>query len=150
MAILAAINETENAKRVAAVGYDLAAAHDDTLVAVHVIPDAEAESHIEQMQQIAGFEDFSITRERESAARFARGLVEEAVPEADPDRVDARGRIGEPAEAILSTAEDLDPRYVVLGGRRRSPVGKALFGSTTQTVLLEVACPAVTVLADAE
>lgn len=150
MTILAAVNETENATRVAAVGYDLATAYDDTLVALHVIPEAEAEAHLAEMQRLSGFEDFSIRREQESAARFAARVVEEAVPDADPERVDSRGRIGEAAPAILSDLEEVDPRYVVIGGRRRSPVGKAVFGSTTQTVLLEASCPAVTVMADRE
>lgn len=146
MTILAAVNETANARRVATVGYDLAEAYDDTLVALHVIPEAEAEAHLEEMQRLAGFEDFSVTRERESAARFASDLVESAIPERDPDRVEARGRIGDAAESILDTAEELEPRYLVVGGRRRSPVGKAVFGSTTQTVLLGADCPAVSVL----
>lgn len=150
MVILAAVNETENAKRVASVGYDLAEAFDDTLVALHVIPAAEAEAHLAEMQRLSGFEDFSISREQESAARFAARLVEAAVPDADSERIDSRGRIGEAGAAILSDMEELDPRYIVIGGRRRSPVGKAVFGSTTQTVLLGASCPTVTVMADAE
>lgn len=146
MAVLAALNETENARRVASVAHDLATAHDVPLVALHVIPPEEAEEHLAEMQRLSGFEDHSYTRERQSAARFAREVVLEAVPDADEERIEPRGAIGDAADSILGTAADLDPDYVVIGGRRRSPVGKALFGSTTQTVLLEANQPVVSVM----
>lgn len=147
MTVLVALNETDNARRVASVGYDLASTYGDTLVALHVIPNDEAEAHLEEMHRLTGFEDHSYTRERESAGGFARNVVKEAIgPEFDPDTVETMGRIGHPAEEIVSTATDLDVRYVVIGGRRRSPAGKAIFGSTTQDVLLEAESPVVTVL----
>ena len=54
----------------------------------------------------------------------------------------------EEAEEIIDEAESEDPRYLVISGRRRSPTGKALFGSTTQQVLLNVDCPVVTQMDD--
>jgi nucleotide-binding universal stress UspA family protein len=43
---------------------------------------------------------------------------------------------GDPAEAIIDVATDTDADLIVIGGRKRSPAGKALFGSVTQTVIL--------------
>ena len=43
---------------------------------------------------------------------------------------------GEVAEDILDVAAALDIDQIVLGGRKRSPAGKLLFGSVTQEVLL--------------
>ncbi|MFC6716994.1 universal stress protein [Natrialbaceae archaeon GCM10025810] len=43
----------------------------------------------------------------------------------------------DPASAILEVAEDFDVDAIVIGARRRSPVGKVLFGSVTQAVILE-------------
>jgi nucleotide-binding universal stress UspA family protein len=44
------------------------------------------------------------------------------------------------AEAILDAAREHDAELIVVGIRRRSPVGKAFLGSTSQDVLLEAEC----------
>lgn len=46
-------------------------------------------------------------------------------------------RSGEPADEILDLAAELDSDAIVFGVGRRSPVGKVLFGSVVQTVILE-------------
>ena len=48
---------------------------------------------------------------------------------------------GDPADAIVSVADDVDADLVIVGGRKRSPAGKALFGSVTQSVILGAARP---------
>jgi len=53
------------------------------------------------------------------------------------------------AEGLLTLARDLDVDQAVVGGRRRNPVGKAVFGSTAQRVLLESPVP-VTLVRDPE
>lgn len=53
---------------------------------------------------------------------------------------------GKPAAAaLLETAEDTDADVIVIGIRRRSPVGKLIAGSTAQTVILNAACPVIAV-----
>jgi nucleotide-binding universal stress UspA family protein len=51
------------------------------------------------------------------------------------------------AEAILGAAITNDADLVVIGLRRRSPVGKLITGSTAQHVLLDAQCPVLTVKA---
>lgn len=46
-------------------------------------------------------------------------------------------RSGKPARAILKSAAELDSDAIVLGVSRRSPVGKVLFGSVVQAVILD-------------
>lgn len=88
--------------------------------------------------------------------------VEDDVPEAmrSPDRVEAVRRVRDhltdsgfevhveevsqsPTEAIEATAASVDADQIVMGGRKRSPAGKVLFGSVTQSVLLDSDLPVV-------
>ncbi|GAA1253455.1 universal stress protein [Pseudonocardia aurantiaca] len=46
----------------------------------------------------------------------------------------------EPADQVVDAAAELDAELIVIGMRRRSPVGKLLLGSTAQRVLLDAAC----------
>ena len=48
---------------------------------------------------------------------------------------------GDPAEAIIEAADTEDVDLIVIGGRKRSPAGKALFGSVTQSVILNAGRP---------
>lgn len=46
-------------------------------------------------------------------------------------------------EMFVEMAETLEAGRVIVGGERRSPAGKAVFGSDAQTILLDSTCPVV-------
>ncbi len=48
---------------------------------------------------------------------------------------------GRPADEILRYAAEYDVDQICVGGRKRSPTGKALFGSVTQDVILGTTRP---------
>jgi nucleotide-binding universal stress UspA family protein len=50
---------------------------------------------------------------------------------------------GRPTAEILDHATELEPDTVALGGRKRSPAGKILFGSVTMEVLRNTDIPVV-------
>jgi nucleotide-binding universal stress UspA family protein len=61
---------------------------------------------------------------------------------------DVRGALGEEGDEITELVEDEDADMVVVSGRKRSAVGKAVFGSTAQKVMLSAPCPVTYVRAD--
>ena len=64
-----------------------------------------------------------------------------------PHQVRAAGDALDPADELLRAAEAADAEFIVIGLRRRSPVGKLLLGSNAQRVLLDAACPVLAVKA---
>ena len=52
---------------------------------------------------------------------------------------------GDVADDLISTAEEVAAQLIVLGLRRRSPVGKLILGSNAQRVLFDAPCPVLTV-----
>ena len=71
--------------------------------------------------------------------RVVRTIVD-ALDDAGVDH-DVRGAVGDRAESILRAADAHDADVVYVGGRKRSPTGKAVFGSTAQQVMLNAPCP---------
>lgn len=76
-----------------------------------------------------------------SALRTKRGQeVRDRLEDRDVT-VAGESRSGDPAEEILGAESDFDPDLVLVGGRDRSPAGKVIFGSVTQSVILDADCP---------
>ena len=66
-----------------------------------------------------------------SSVRRAKERLEEGGVD-----VDLTESSGDPAEAIIETADELDADMIVLAARKRTPTGKVIFGSVTQAVIL--------------
>jgi nucleotide-binding universal stress UspA family protein len=59
-----------------------------------------------------------------------------------------RTAAADPAGEVLQMVQKLDPDLLVIGARKRSPVGKALLGSVTQDLILEATVPVLVVKVD--
>lgn len=87
-----------------------------------------------------------------AAARRAEAEMESVKSKLDAAGIDhdlrqlVRGF--EPAEDLISIAEANDAELIVIGLRRRSPVGKLILGSNAQRILLDAHCPVLAVKAD--
>jgi nucleotide-binding universal stress UspA family protein len=58
-------------------------------------------------------------------------------------------RGNEPAEDLIAVAEEENAEFIVIGLRRRTPVGKLILGSNAQRILLDASCPVLAVKAEA-
>lgn len=79
----------------------------------------------------------------ESLARLRSLLVGAGVP--TELRQPVRGN--EPSEEVVDTADELSAELIVVGMRRRTPVGKLLMGSTAQRIILTASVPVLAVKA---
>ena len=82
------------------------------------------------------------------AAEQALGAVERELKEAGVSftiRELVRGN--DPTEDLISVAEEVGASLIVIGLRRRTPVGKLILGSNAQKLLLEADCPVLAVKA---
>lgn len=57
-------------------------------------------------------------------------------------------RGNDPAEDLITVADEVDADLVVIGLRKRSPVGKLVLGSNAQQILLDATRPVLAVKAD--
>jgi nucleotide-binding universal stress UspA family protein len=53
----------------------------------------------------------------------------------------------DPAEDLVNVATEVSAELIIIGLRRRSPVGKLILGSNAQRVLLDAPCPVLAVKA---
>jgi len=69
--------------------------------------------------------------------------LSEALADAGVDStVEARLSNGESdGDRVADIADEMAADLVIVGGRGRTPAGKAVFGSTAQTVMLTAGCP---------
>jgi nucleotide-binding universal stress UspA family protein len=140
MTIVAAVDDDPGTHRILQQGRELADAFDDELHVIHVHGQYESTEEIRRESQSNPGESIDADTPKQYAREQARKLSADVIED-----FTAVGRVGYPAQEILKYADEQDARYLVIGGRRRSPVGKVLFGSVTQAVLLEAGCSVVSV-----
>jgi nucleotide-binding universal stress UspA family protein len=56
-------------------------------------------------------------------------------------------RGADPAEDLIAVAAEVSAEVIIIGLRRRSPVGKLILGSNAQRILLDAPCPVLAVKA---
>ena len=81
---------------------------------------------------------------REEMEAIEARLSGEGVPHRSRELVQGQS----PAEDLLQAAKEEDAGLIVIGLRRRTPVGKLLLGSNAQDILLKADCPVLAVKAD--
>ncbi|MBW1696211.1 MAG: universal stress protein [Deltaproteobacteria bacterium] len=127
--ILIGYDGTNTAKAALDVGRELAEAFDGKVYVIYSLVGG-SETKVEEI------------KEAEEELEYAKTYYEkEKIPY--ETHLLIRGMI--PGEDIVQFAKDNEMDMIVVGIRRRSKVGKLMFGSTAQFVILEAPCPVMTV-----
>lgn len=140
MVVIAAVDRSDRAKHVISEANTLAEAFDEPLHVVNVLNE-KSFVRLEQSAVNETGEAMPIDEIKELASE----LAEQAGEELDVDYKPI-GLMGSPALEVLNYAKEANARYLVVGGRKRSPAGKVLFGSVTQSILLNAPCPVLSVI----
>ena len=134
MVIVAAIDRSDRATDVVNEAEALATAFDDTVHVVHVLTRSEFVD-LGRTKAEAG-DSINMDEVRKVAADIAASHTPDvAVP------TESVGLVGDPASQVSTYASDNEARYIVVAGRKRSPAGKAIFGSVAQSIILSAKCP---------
>lgn len=139
MVIVAAVDQSESAKGIVEEAGRLASAFEEPLHVVHVL-DRSTFLDLERSTVEDTGKPVPVDEVRSMATEIAAEAVEDTSLNAEPV-----GIVGDPADEVVAYAEENNASYIVIGGRKRSPVGKALFGSVTQSILLNASLPTVTI-----
>jgi nucleotide-binding universal stress UspA family protein len=128
-------------------------------VVVSFVPTQEGRAALRRAAEESRLRRTALVVVESDGARQPEAATEEARAELDRVRADltAEGvpfevrtpeRAIEPATDLLAVADQLAADVIVIGLRRRSPVGKLLLGSNAQRILLDASCPVLAVKAD--
>lgn len=140
MVVVAAVDRSEHAKQIVKEGGTLAKRFDDELHILHVL--SRSEFRRLQKENIER-EDEAI--DMESIRDFAAKQAEEAAGSIKYPYKTV-GRVGDASSDVVSYAKKHEARYIVIGGRKRSPAGKAVFGSVAQSILLNADNPVISII----
>lgn len=143
MVVIAAVDDQQTESAVVSEGRMLAEASGEPLHVVHVLNRSRFRE-LEQTSLDETGQTIDVQTIRNRAETIADDVASAAI---DTDYI-AVGLIGDPAEEVLKYADKENASYIAIGGRKRSTVGKVIFGSVTQSVLLSADSPVLTVMND--
>jgi nucleotide-binding universal stress UspA family protein len=137
--------DADRVARLAEEAIDIAGPAEATVVINHVFTSDEFEERVDALSFDREAADVSPD---DVAVRYSP--VRELAKKLEDAGVDyeIRGAIGHYGEKVVALAEELDTDLVLVGGRKRSPTGKAVFGSVAQEIMLSAPCPVTFVRAD--
>lgn len=138
MVIVAAVDRSDRAPKVVEEAERLAGAFGVPLHVVHVL----SRSDFVELERSA-YEETGAVADMEVIRDTARSYADDAASDV-ASSYEAVGLVGDVADRVIEYAKDRNALYIVVGPRKRSPTGKALFGSKAQSLILHSPIPIVT------
>ncbi|WP_435127444.1 universal stress protein [Halobaculum sp. D14] len=135
--ILVAVGRDDEARvnRLMEVAIELAEETDSDVVVGHAFEtQGDVDDALDRLD-LADGSPTDVARRLESVRRASRALDDAGVD------YEVSGVVGSAGEAISGLAERVGADRVIVGGRKRSPTGKAVFGSAAQRIMLSSPCP---------
>jgi len=130
-------SDADRLEELASAVSDVAGPTGATVVLLHVF---SREDYREVRDQLDTDPDSEFTptsaAQRQATIRELTGAFDDAGVD-----YEIRGAVGDKGEEIVDAADEVGADMVFVGGRQRSPTGKAVFGSTAQEVMLSAPCP---------
>ena len=121
--------------------------------AIRLANSAECELHLVYVERVPGYPayaplsaqhlEWELHEEAERAGLERLWELDKNVRIAGGTVAGAHLRIGEVAKEVVDLAEELEIDLIVVGTRGRSPIGRALMGSVSDSVLRHARCPVV-------
>lgn len=129
--------DKDRTEKLAEFAVDIAGPADTTVILTHVFTQDEYSSATERLRIESPTEvtPDKVARRHETTRSISKTLKEAGI------NYEIRGTVGPHGEEIIRLAANESSGLVVVGGRKRSPTGKAVFGSTAQEVMLSAPCP---------
>lgn len=137
-------NDADQLNTLAETTADIAGPADARIQLLYVFADAEYDDVRERLNIDPNSETTpgDVAR-REQFVRDVRDVFDER-----DVRYDVGGTVGKSGDSIVEETARADADLAIIGGNRRSPTGKAVFGSTAQEVILNSTCPVTFVRSD--
>lgn len=136
--------EDERVGQLADQAIDIAEPNDTKVVILHVFEDNSYDNSVmsynELVEKLGDGHPPKPTPTQLARRQTHVRTIKEALDEAGVE-TEVRGETGERADQIRAVAADIDADNIIIGGRKRSPTGKAMFGSVAQNIMLNADCP---------
>jgi len=133
-------SETDQIEQLAETAIDIAGPAGATVALAHVFSEDAYDDARERLQ----FDPDSEVTPSVVAERNVR--IQDLAERLDEAGVDhaVHARLGDGStdgDRFAELADEIEADLVIVGGRGRTPAGKAVFGSTAQTIMLNAPCP---------
>ena len=103
---------------------------------VHVFRDADVLQRVSIHQLTSGYNEDEFEHQIPLSGRESASALENTSA-----TVEIKFASGDPPTEITQIADNMDVDNIYMGGKNTSPAGKAIFGSTTQSVLFNTETP---------